>query len=294
MEAGEDNKNKRAGLIVAALSHAVVLLICLFILAWKAPDPPLPEYGIMVNFGTSEVGSGDVQPTQPVSTSEEIEESAPEPTPETAEEVVEEVSESEPVETIEPETAEPVSATPVTPEPSPDVQPVEKETPKKPEVKKEEKKEEPKKETTPKPVTKPANGADGKDGDNKTPQDANQGNSNNKDGDQGKEEGSLDSRALVGSTWNGGGSSLSMTGWMWDFIPKPTDKSDENGRIVFQVKIDDRGEILQVKTLERSVSPAVEKIYKAEVEKLTFSKTADNTNTAPVSTGTITFNIKSK
>ncbi|UII25251.1 hypothetical protein LVD15_18325 [Fulvivirga maritima] len=292
MEAGEETKNKRAGLIVAALSHAVVLLICLFILAWKAPDPPLPEYGIMVNFGTSNIGSGDVQPTQPVSTSEETEDSAPEPTPETAEEVVEEVSEAEPAETAEP-VAQPVSSTPVSTQPSPDVQPVEKETPKKPEVK-EEKKVEPKKETTPKPATKPANGADGKDGDNKTPQDANQGNSDGKEGDQGKEEGSLDSRALVGSTWNGSGSSLSMTGWMWDYIPKPSDDSDENGRIVFQVKIDDRGEILQVKTLERSVSPAVEKIYKAEVERLTFSKTADNTNTAPVSTGTITFNIKSK
>ena len=83
-----------------------------------------------------------------------------------------------------------------------------------------------------------------------------------------------------------------MSGWMWDFIPKPNDQSDENGRIVFSITIDDNGEILSIRTVEKTVTPAVERIYKAEVEKLTFSTTSDNTRPAATSTGTITFVIK--
>ncbi len=85
-----------------------------------------------------------------------------------------------------------------------------------------------------------------------------------------------------------------MTGWIWDFAPDPKDTSNENGRIVFEIKIDDMGEIISVRTLEKTVSPAVERIYKNEVESLTFSPISSNTSSAPVSTGKITFLIRSK
>ena len=85
-----------------------------------------------------------------------------------------------------------------------------------------------------------------------------------------------------------------MAGWMWDFEPKPNDTSSETGRIVFEIKVDDQGEILSVRRLESTVSPAIEKIYRQEVEKLTFSKTSSNAIVAPISTGKITFVIKSK
>lgn len=79
---------------------------------------------------------------------------------------------------------------------------------------------------------------------------------------------------------------------MWDFKPQPKDTSDESGKIVFEIKIDDRGDIISIKTIEKTVSPTVEAIYKAEVEKLTFSKT-DNLPPASQSIGRITFLIKS-
>ncbi|UII19210.1 hypothetical protein [Fulvivirga ligni] len=288
----QEAKNKRAGLIVAALTHAIVLLICLFILAWEPPDPPRPEYGIMVNFGNSAKGTGDIQPTQPVEETKSDEEAAPEEVPEAAEE---QVSEAEPVVEEAQTDVQEVAPTPVSTQPSPDVVPEKKVEQKKPEVKKEVV-EKPKEVTKPaeKPPVKPSTGANGKSGTNDTPQNSSQGNSTGATGDQGKPEGNLDSRALVGSTWDGSGSSLSMTGWVWDSRPDPKDESSENGRIVFQIKIDDRGEILSITTLERSVSPDVEKKYRAAVQELTFSKTADNTIPAPMSTGTITFNIKSK
>ncbi len=43
----------------------IIVLLLLFIVGPPYFDPPL-EYGVAVNFGTSEVGSGDIQPTEPV------------------------------------------------------------------------------------------------------------------------------------------------------------------------------------------------------------------------------------
>lgn len=291
----EEKKNKTRAALLSALVHGVLLLAFLFAMAWRAPDPPLPEYGIELNFGLDNVGSGDIQPeTEPVE-SDEVEPAAPEELPE---ETVEEVDDApvedtaDPVEEVVEEATDNVQESPdvvkkevVEKKPDPVPQPV-KETPK-------ETKEQPKK-VEEQPKTDPADGAKGTEGESDKQAEVNQGDNTNKTGDKGDEQGSIDSRALYGKQGGGGGSALEMTGWTWDFKPRPNDTSSENGRIVFEIKIDDQGEILSVRTLERSVSPAVEKIYRAEVEKLTFSKTSDNSIVAPVSTGRITFVIKSK
>lgn len=48
-----------------------LLIVALFFVGMRYLDPP-EEYGIAVNFGTSDVGMGDIQPTEPLkSTSEE-------------------------------------------------------------------------------------------------------------------------------------------------------------------------------------------------------------------------------
>jgi len=43
----------------------VILLLLMFIVGTTYWEPPL-EYGVAVNFGTTDVGSGNVQPTQPI------------------------------------------------------------------------------------------------------------------------------------------------------------------------------------------------------------------------------------
>ncbi|SNR63058.1 energy transducer TonB family protein [Lutibacter flavus] len=55
-------KRKSAALTSVIMS---LLLIALFFFGMKYLDPP-EEYGIAVNFGTSNVGSGNVQPTEPL------------------------------------------------------------------------------------------------------------------------------------------------------------------------------------------------------------------------------------
>ena len=287
-EAQKEKKNKRIGAIISVGSHVAVLLLFLFMVAWRAPDPPLPEYGIELNFGLDDAGSGEVQPepeTTPAET-ESQEEAEPDGKEEPIEEEVVEQQEIEtPVEEVTPIHSE---------HESPDVV---EEMPEKKVEEPVEKKEEEVKEEAPKlpPVLYPNNktGSGGKDGDAKVAQNANQGDERGAVGDQGDEKGTVDSRALYGNAGGGGGTSLQMSGWYWDAEPRPNDTSSESGKLVFQIVIDDKGNIIRVKTLETSVSPTVEKIYKDEVMKLTFSRTA-GASVAATSTGTITFTIKAR
>ena len=168
-------------------------------------------------------------------------------------------------------------------------------------------KKEPEKKPDPKPVVNndalmtPNPKKDGAGGNEGGTSDKVAGNNNGdktgKVGDQGNPEGKLEAKALYGTPGGGGGGTgpaYNIRGWMPDSRPNVNDGSDESGRVVFQVKIDDEGRIISVVPIEKTVSPAVVAFYKREVEKLTFSPTSENTVPAPVSTGTITFIIRSR
>ena len=94
-----DTKHKQKSTVITSILMALLLFL-IFNFGMQYLDPP-EEIGIAVNFGTTEVGSGDIQPTEPLKAApEEI------PVEETeVEEVVEEVEET-PVEESKPEVAE--------------------------------------------------------------------------------------------------------------------------------------------------------------------------------------------
>jgi outer membrane biosynthesis protein TonB len=100
MEVFED-KNKRDSLIITSILYLFLILL-LFISGLKYLDPP-PEGGIAVNFGTSDAGSGEVQPTEPVKTAPQQstppppQESEPTPTETSEEPVVTQDNEDAPV-----------------------------------------------------------------------------------------------------------------------------------------------------------------------------------------------------
>ena len=269
----EEKKNRRIALAVATGFQALLLLLFFFLVAWRRPDPPLPEYGIELDFGIDKQGSGQTPVPEPTPVVEEVVEQAP-PEPE-----VEEVTETE---VTEPEPEEPVEE--VVTETQIEESPVVVE-----EV--EESVEEVVAEPQPEPVPVPKQESlyPGKAS---TP--SNQGDDTKEVGDKGKEEGKIDERAIYGAKGSADGASLQMAGWNWDNIPRPNDSSNENGRIVFEITIDDQGEIIGVKTIEKTVSPAVERQYRLAVEQLTFSTTTDNVRPAPTSTGRITFIIRAK
>lgn len=289
----KEKKNKRAGMIISAGSHIVLILLFIFLIAWRAPNPPLPEIGIELNFGTSDVGTGDIQP-ETTAAEAEAEEAAPDTPEAVEEEVVEETIETaeeaeEAQEEVEEATEMQEEITPVTDTPTEDaIKEVKEKTTEKSQVAE-------LVEATPPKVLYPGTkeGAAGTTGDRNNPAAANQGDKTDAVGDQGDEEGNIDARSLYGKPGGGGGSSLEMTGWKWDSEPNPQDNTSQSGKIVFILIIDQRGEVTSVKVDSYTVSASLVRLYQAEVERLTFSKTS-SAPAPPSSKGRITFIIKAK
>ena len=296
----EEKKNRRVGMLVSLGLHGAVLLLFIFLVAWREPNPPLPEYGIELNFGTDQVGTGDVQPLTPATNTENLEEAQPEEatTTDPVDEAEQEESSSEAEiqdvsEVDEASQQESQEVTYEDPLSEDIVEEITEETVTDKEQEETELASEESKAVDAIEEEQVETGAQGEEGQEETPQEVNQGDKEEEVGDQGSETGNIDDRALYGKPGGEGGSSLELAGWTWDFAPDPKDTSSESGRIVFEIKIDDQGDIITIRTIERTVSPSVEAIYKREVERITFSKT-DNLPPAPVSTGRITFIIKAK
>ncbi len=110
----------------------------------------------------------------------------------------------------------------------------------------------------------------------------------------------VDKRALYSNTQTNtnknSGAVLEMKGWEWDDKPEPNDETDEVGKIVFEIKIDNMGEIISIKTIERTVSIEVVRIYKESLENISFSKTKEyqESPNLKTSTGKVTFFIRYK
>ena len=287
--------------------HGLILLLFFFLMAWREPDPPVPEYGIELNFGLDESGSGEVQPEEPAAApplipEQIIEENTPEeisesqPMAETEVQETQEVAQEEIVEDSKMEDS-PDIIEPVPTQTESIVEPEKEEVAQKENVQPEEEKEiiEEQIISQNENVTESTDESQGVAGVEAGVTEAeSHGEDAEAGGDAGNPQGTLDSRALYGTYGGGGGPTLELAGWIWDFEPNPKDTSKENGKIVFEIKIDDVGEIISVRTLETTVSPVVERIYKTEVESLTFSPISTNTTPAAISTGKITFIIRSK
>jgi len=268
--------NKRTGLIGTIVFHAVLLLLCAYLWGVRPPNPPLPDYGVEVNFGVDDTGFGDEQNPTPAS---EIQADAPQPTTDP------DVSDAVPTDaqTQEPEPSMATTSEKESPLEVPDKKPS------KPVEQKTKPNETPKenKASTSSSATNSSNSAN---------QSNNNGNKAGTVGDMGKPNGDLSSLNYDGNGGSGGkqggGASLQINGWKWDDKPDKKDPYNETGKIVFQIKVDAEGFIVDVKPIEKTVSPAVVSFYQDQVEKLTFSKTKDNTEAAGISIGKITFIIK--
>lgn len=293
----QEKKSRKIALITSLGVHGVILLLLLLIVAWRTPNPPLPEYGIELNFGMATEGSGRVQPETPVgseeSEAEEVVEEIPLPEPEeiTEEEVVEE---AQPTETPseQPEVVSKVES-PVVVEEKKEVKPIQKpvETkedpepqPVKPEPKKEIKKEEvplaqyPKKKST----------ASERPG---TP--SSQGDDLNKPGDKGNPEGELRPGSTYPGKPGGGGGGVSMSGFGAFGHPEintPELPNNSNGIYEFRVKVDAEGYVISVTTVQRGLSYEAERRLKATIQGLRFLPQG---NPQPAD-GTIRFNVRSE
>lgn len=256
--------------------HLAVLLAFLFMMAWRAPNPPFPEYGIELNFGLDNQGTGDIQPETPASADDTPTDEPPTEEPNT-EQQDEQKEESKPVEEVVEQ--------PVSKEESPVVV---KETKKETEVK-------PVKEDVKKEDKKEVKVAETKPSDDKgNPKQANQGDDKNKVGDKGSEEGSLDAKALYGKQ-GGGDGGVSISGFQGFDFPKietPSIPDEADGIYEFVVKVDEQGTVVNVTALQRGLSLEAEKKLKAVIQKLEFIP--KGTNLPAFSEGKITFVVRTQ
>lgn len=88
----KETKNRLSGIVVSALIHTV-LLLCLYFIIIHTPDPPYVDNqgGMTVNYGTSDVGTGDQQQftTVPVTVQQDAQPQASQSSPSTAQEDME-------------------------------------------------------------------------------------------------------------------------------------------------------------------------------------------------------------
>lgn len=302
----QDREHQMIGFAGATIiTSALVTFMLFFNLYQTLPKTEAIEY-VEVNFGTDAAGYGKVQTYNKASDSPRAENvKKSDDTPEVKATPTPKVT---PPPTPKVETPKPVKVAPVKPPVTSKVEsPVETKEETKP-TKSESK------STTPAPTTpaktapepkkvdenalfkKSSGSGKGSNGTNGTA--SGTGGNNNGDkpgtvGDQGNPKGSIDASSLYGKP--GGaktGLALNVSGWGMGARPQVNDDSDESGRIVFEITVDDTGDIINVRVKESTVSQSVVDVYKRAVARMKLVPKSENV--PPTSKGTIAFNIKSR
>lgn len=286
----EEQKNNRKSALITGAIQVVFLLFLYFLVAWKEPYPPIPEYGIELSFGLQESGRPSTPSQPPVQETPVVETPLEQPTEEVSEQVTE--AADEPAETEDfnsPDQQEVTESEEENQEQEAVPEPVEEVVEEQQEPEVEEIIEPAPEEVVEDPIQEQPEVVLPEETENTD--DRGQA---DEEGEEGDPEADIDERALYGNVTGQDGASLQLSGWIWDFEPTPYDDSQETGKIVYKITIDDEGYIVESPIpIVSTVSPSVEKYYRQAVERLTFSKTSTY-KTALTSTGTITFVIKSK
>lgn len=304
----ENEQEARTAAFAAATVAMVALLIILFLvtLTSTTPNPPPVEY-VEVNFGTSDVGSGSVQTynkPNPSLRAENVKKSEDRPnpkvtttprverTPVTRATRTEDVKVSKipaekpiiasraesPVSVAErPETKRPEATAPKTTPAPPRAEPVKKvET------------------VDPSALYKRSSGGAGSNGTNGRA--AGVGGNNNGDdrsgvGDKGNPEGNINAKEFYGKPGGSkSGVALNVSGWAFGNNRLDKDDSDEDGKIIYQIRVDSDGNIVSARPLQQTVSPSVESFYRRQVMRFKL-RPKGSVTPSELSTGTLTISI---
>lgn len=241
----------------SAIITSVILLLLIFVMygfGMKYMDPPI-EYGVAINFGDFDVGSGP--PVEKVKTTESKVEEIEEVKEEVQEEIVEETASNQPNEDV------------LTDDSNEDVPVVEKSDQKK-EVVEEEKKEEVKKEEKPKAKPKPKPSKEASDALNSllngSPSDGDNAKGEGDDiqeGVKGDKKGDPSSNKYYGQTGGGSGGNYNLSGRK--ALSKPIEKPDcqEEGIVVVSIRVDQNGNVIEAKPGARGTTNSATCLFQA-------------------------------
>ncbi|GFD96217.1 hypothetical protein KUL156_56520 [Alteromonas sp. KUL156] len=262
-----DTQHKRKSAIITAII-LILFVIGIFNYGMKYLDPPI-EYGLAINFGTSEVGSGEpVEKTKAQATSQQ-------------EEVVEEQVEETPEETIKEEI--------ITNDTAEEVPVVEKKVEKKEAVKETSKEEKPKEKKKPKPSKETTDalnsllngtskdGANSDEGDDK------------KSGVKGNENGDPNSDKYYGNSGSGSGGNYNLAGRK--ALSKPIQKPDcqEEGTVVVSIEVDRNGKVTKATPGAKGTTNSASCLYDAAKKAALKTKWNPDNNAKIKEKGTIIY-----
>jgi len=268
-----DDKHKRKAVIEATIVM-ILLIILMFISGMKYLDPP-PETGIAVNFGTSDVGSGDVQPQHntpaPKPVQQQQQEQAQVTEPDVKEEILTQDNEEAPV----------VENKPQKPKPKP--------TPK-PDKPKPKPKPQPDKNIT--DILNNVNNAPGEDTNNAT----GEGN-DNQAGDKGDVSGDPNASGYYGNGGkNGGGGTGNYRLGNRKALTKPKPvyncgEKIEEGKIIIKIYVDKTGKVINAK-LGKGSTNVVPCVLNGALEAAYNTKWEADPKANDVQIGSIIYNFK--
>ena len=307
----EDTSSRKRAMIITFIVNVLLLVGLYFVVVWREQIPPMSKFGLELNLGFTDTGSGNLQTTAPPAESQTQVTEAPAPgelspqvteaavpkaapqtsqansTPteskrsvETQSRVASPLKGAEKTSEVQKETAKPAES-----KPSP-AKPAESEAPK----------TETKAEEKPQVDQRAIFGARGNTGTGNQPSTGSNQGSSSQPGDEGKPQGTVDGRSILqsgkGNTGDGGGYNLDLAGWDFASRPNIQDRvSSRSGRIVFRITVDEDGRIVQAIPLEYNVTNEVLTYYRTVVNAMSFKRQSGNP-TADFSTGRITFIIK--
>lgn len=87
-----ETEHEKKSFAITTVIFVIILILCFF-LGMTYMDPP-PENGIAINFGTTEFGSGDIQPTEPIASAPQAVQAEAQPTPVTDEVATQDVADA--------------------------------------------------------------------------------------------------------------------------------------------------------------------------------------------------------
>ncbi len=256
-------KYKLNGIVGTILFHAVILALLIF-LGFTTALPLPGEEGVEVNLGSDMQGIGRIQPLS----SSTVEKVTPPPPVEQKkqEEIVTQDIESAPVaqEKVEEEVQE---ETPELEEPDKQAEP-------------EEVKKEP--EINPDALYK---------GKSKNPNKSTSEGITGQEGDQGKPDGTIDSKEYLGKGGFGDGNNWDLEGRSPSFLPKPASTFKENGTVVVQITVNRYGKVVKAVAIDKGSNTTNTTLRRLAEEAARKSKFNPDMSAAEFQRGTITYHF---
>jgi len=111
------------------------------------------------------------------------------------------------------------------------------------------------------------------------------------DGDQGKPEGSVDSKAYLGRGGFGDGMSYSLEGRDPRYLPKPSSQFQENGTVVVQITVDRYGKVVRAVAIDKGSNTTSTELRRLAEEAAIKALFNANLSAAEFQRGTITYHF---